>query len=58
MKPKPLILACPECGQHIEVPLVLTPQGLDEDGNYQVTVEGDTADLWAHAWTHQTEATS
>ena len=49
-KPR-LQVECPECGQVIPVPLVLLI-GDPVDGDVPVEVEPDTADLWAHAWTH------
>lgn len=44
---------CPECAEVIDVALTIT---FRMDGTELVAhVESDTADLWAHAWTH-TEA--
>lgn len=51
MKPKALHIECPECGEVIPVPLTMR-MGEVVDGSVTINVESDTADLWAHAWTH------
>jgi hypothetical protein len=44
---------CPECAEVIPVPLTITLRA--EGTELVANVTSDTADLWAHAWTH-TEA--
>lgn len=51
----PLVVECPSCGDQIAIPLTATP-GEIVDGNLTVSIESDTADLWAHAWTHTINA--
>lgn len=49
-----LQVECPECHEVIPVPLVLSI-GEPLDGDLPIDVEPDTADLWAHTWTHTSE---
>ena len=51
MTPSALHIECPGCGDIIPVPLTLSV-GEVVDGSVTINVESDTADLWAHAWTH------
>lgn len=51
-----LTIECPECHQHIEVPLSLTFNGIDKNGNLEMLIDADYADLWLHVWTHQEES--
>lgn len=51
----PATVQCPECGQHITIPI--TGQlATGTDGVQYLTLEPDMADLWAHAWTHDPQA--
>ena len=52
MKAPSLAVECPACGDVILVPLTLTTREV-VDGSVTINVESDTADVWAHAWTHE-----
>lgn len=45
-------IQCPECGVVISLPI----ETRVEDDN--VVVDCDPADVWAHAWTHETPTTA
>jgi len=45
-------IACPECGEEIEVPVSLAVYEA-EDGSRGITADPDLTDVWAHAWTHE-----
>lgn len=49
---RPILVECPECHEHIEVPLSVTTERNAIIGTQFLTIEPDMADLWAHAWTH------
>jgi hypothetical protein len=49
-----LVLACPECGSFIDVPVYIDTD-LDELGRQEWYTRIDDADLWAHSWSHDPE---
>ena len=50
-------VACPECGE--ELPIGVAPLRLEtnEAGGQEAFLDLQMDDLWAHAWTHDREAT-
>ena len=49
-----LVVACPECGEFIDVPVSVFID-YDELGRAEWWTKVDDADLWAHAWSHDPE---
>lgn len=50
----PLTIACP-CGVEIEVPIAVDMELDMTDGRQRLAFDPDYSDLWAHAWTHDTD---
>lgn len=47
-------ITCPECGQVIPI-RVRAQLGLREDGRQTLITDPDMTDLWAHAWSHESD---
>lgn len=46
-----LAVACPDCGQRVDIPVTVELSGPWEKMSLELTP--DLADVWAHSWTHE-----